>query len=167
MRTDESYQVARKEFSDVVRALNQESDRGCALFAAAYLDSVLAKLLRSRLVQDSRVDDDLFRGQAPLSAFSARIKMAYYLSLIDAEERRALDSVRSIRNHFAHHPEIAHFSDQRIRDKCSNLFPELMPPSLQRSARLQFIGAIAHLLGKIHGSLLESLKSRAEEDKAM
>jgi DNA-binding MltR family transcriptional regulator len=165
MDEEEQYQVVRSEFSNVVKALNKESDRGCALFAAAYLDAVLAKLLKSSLVQDSRVEDDLFRGQAPLSAFSARIKMAYYLRMINAEERKALDTIRSIRNHFAHHPNVAQFSDHPIRDKCANLFPQLMTSGLMRTARLQFIGAIAHLLGKIHGSLLESLKSKGAPDK--
>ncbi|WP_305825787.1 MltR family transcriptional regulator [Massilia brevitalea] len=155
---DAQIKQLREEFSQVLHGINSESDRGCALFAAAYLDKALAELLRSRMIQDKRLDEDIFSSQAPLGTFSSRIKLTYYMGMITVEERKGLDTVRSIRNHFAHHPDVAQFSDQMIRDKCLNLFPQEMAGGLN-TPRLRFVGAIAFLLGKIQGSMLESKKA--------
>jgi hypothetical protein len=63
------------------KPLSAESDRGCALFAAAYLDSSLSDLLYVSLVAKKKIESDLFDGTNPLMTFSSRIKMAYYLGL--------------------------------------------------------------------------------------
>jgi len=64
------------------KALTAESDRGCALFAAAYLDASLSDFLYVSLVSNKSIEKDLFEGSAPLATFSSRIMMAYYLGLI-------------------------------------------------------------------------------------
>jgi hypothetical protein len=51
-------------------------DRGCALFAAAYLDASLSDLLYVCLVSNESIETDLFEGTAPLATFSSRIKVA-------------------------------------------------------------------------------------------
>jgi DNA-binding MltR family transcriptional regulator len=149
----------REEFKNVIIALRAESDRGCALFAAAYLDEALARLLRARMVQDSRMEKDLFISQAPLGAFSARIKMVYYLGELGSEERQMLDTIRGIRNHFAHHFEATSFSDQSIADRCRHLIS--IPGDLvtrDKSPRVLFIGAISYLLGQIIARLSGAAK---------
>jgi len=54
------------EFKSVVDGLSEESDRGCALFAAVYLNDGLARLSKKRLVQNPNMTKDLFISQAPL-----------------------------------------------------------------------------------------------------
>jgi hypothetical protein len=54
----------RGEFLAFRQALTKESDRGCALFAAAFLDKTLSDLLYLSLVNDKKVERDLFEGNA-------------------------------------------------------------------------------------------------------
>ncbi|GAD88421.1 hypothetical protein VHA01S_005_00230 [Vibrio halioticoli NBRC 102217] len=67
--------------------LAKESDRGCALYATSYIDSALSDLLYCALATDKKIEKELFDGTAPLSTFSARINMAYYLGKISKAEK--------------------------------------------------------------------------------
>lgn len=87
------------EFRD---SLNPESDRGCALMAAAFLDAELDSLLRKYVVANPRVADDLFGQSRPISTFSSRIDLAYLLGLLDQVTHRDLHLIRKIRNDFGH-----------------------------------------------------------------
>jgi DNA-binding MltR family transcriptional regulator len=82
--------------------LNPETDRGCALMAAAYLDERLGEFMKGYFVDDSKVADDLLEQSRPLGTFSSRIDMAYALGLISEEEHRGLHPIRRIRNDFGH-----------------------------------------------------------------
>ena len=122
--SDQIPEAIRRQFADFQafrRALTQESDRGCALFAAAFLDTALEQLVRASLLQSKKVDEDLLEGTAPLATFSARIKLSYYLGLISAECRAELDTIRKIRNDFAHDASLISFDTQSIADRCLNL----------------------------------------------
>lgn len=101
--------------------LSAESDRGCALTAAAYLDEGLATLLRNRLVQDKGNIDALINRGRPLSTFSARIRIAYAVGLISKDCMSDLNTIRDIRNEFAHLHGPVSFSDQSIAHRCRNL----------------------------------------------
>lgn len=109
------------KFTKFRTALITESDRGCALFAASYLDKALEELLEACMVQHKKMREELFTGQSPLSTFSSKIKMAYYLGKIAESERRDLETIRSIRNEFAHDPEKLTFENQSIKARCNNL----------------------------------------------
>lgn len=137
-----------EQFQEFRMALSTESDRGCALFAAAYLDVSLGDLLRCCLVFKKKMDDELFKGQSPLSTFSARIKMAYYIGLLSQSERADLEIIRGIRNEFAHHPEYLDFEVQSIRDRCGNLTNHWHQDD--ERARAKFTGTVSALLAVIH-----------------
>lgn len=138
---------AIEDFSAFRMALNHESDRGCALFAAAYLDKKLGELLKACMVQHRKMEEELFVGQNPLSSFSSRIKLAYYLGKIAPSERKDLDTIRSIRNEFAHHANLLSFDDQSIRDRCNNLTHNWREK--EASARTKFNAAVSALLIRI------------------
>ena len=82
--------------------LTEETDRGCALMAAAYLDDQLECLLRRTLVDDNTAIDDLLRSAGALGSFSARIELCYALGLLPGQARRDLHLIRKIRNDFGH-----------------------------------------------------------------
>lgn len=151
-----------EEFTAFRKALTHESDRGCALFAAAYLDKALSELLYLSLVTDKKIEKDLFEGTAPLSAFSARIKMAYYLGKISKECRADLDTVRGIRNDFAHHATIISFDDQSIADRCRNLQFSYHDKKDARP-RAHFTSAACGILAMVQ---MTGLKSQAPQVKA-
>lgn len=139
--------VAIEDFTTFRMALVHESDRGCALFAAAYLDKGLHDLLKSCLVKHKRMDEEMFGSQSPLAGFSSRIKAAFYLGKIAPSERKDLDTIRSIRNEFAHHAELLSFEDQSIRDRCANLTFNWRETHV--SARTKFNAAVSALMIRI------------------
>ena len=144
------------------QALTSESDRGCALFAAAYLDVCLSDLLYVSLVENKNIDKDLFEGTAPLSNFSSRIKLAYYLGLISRSCRRDLDIVRGIRNDFAHKPEIISFETQSIRDRCKNL--SFSYQEKDADPRSHFTAAVMRVLSHIHIATLTTTPHTEKPD---
>jgi DNA-binding MltR family transcriptional regulator len=80
----------------------QGSDRAMVIVAAAQADDALREMIE-RLMRPTLSDqDELFDGDAPLATFSARIRVAYRLGLIDDRLVRALNILRRIRNGFAH-----------------------------------------------------------------
>jgi len=89
------------------RSLVHESDRGCAIVGAAYLNNDLDALLRARFCHQApspKKDLDwLLDGPlAPLRSFGVRIRLARALGLITPIQSKSLDAIRSIRNKFAH-----------------------------------------------------------------
>src|SRR5262245_8018990 len=70
-----------------------ESDRAVALIVAAWVDDALGDLLRAYLVQDAKVIEEMFKPMAPLSTFSAKIKAAHLVGLIDKRQFENLDTI--------------------------------------------------------------------------
>jgi len=94
-----------------------ESDRGRVLFLAAQLDVYLREVLESFLVDDKSVSD-LFEGPyAPFGSLSAKTKAAFVLGLITRREAEHVDSVRRVRNVFAHQLD-ASFESAEVKKLC-------------------------------------------------
>lgn len=110
-----------KYFSEFLREFQEETDRGAALVGAALIDTRLERLLCAHFL-DSKIAAELVSaGNAPLSAFSSRIKVSYALGLITDLEFREAQTIRKIRNDFAHGAHGLRFSSQHIKDLCRNL----------------------------------------------
>jgi hypothetical protein len=101
--------------------LSNETDRGSALMAAAFLDDRLKALIESRLVNDAKIVKRGFDFNGPLGTFSSRIDFAYLLGLIPKNARLDLHKLRAIRNAFAHESGPLDFNDQAISQKCDGL----------------------------------------------
>ena len=80
----------------------KESDRGAALLAGSMLDEILGRLLRAHLIAEPESDKLLTGFNAPLGTFNARIIAAYCLGLIERLEFKEANTIRKIRNKFAH-----------------------------------------------------------------
>jgi DNA-binding MltR family transcriptional regulator len=136
------------------QSLDLESDRGCALFSASFIDEALATLLKASLVSDNKTDQALFNGTAPLATFSSRISMSFYLGKLPAACRQDLEIVRRIRNEFAHRADSISFSDPAIADRCNALRFSLRDKNA--SPRAHFTSAIFALLALIHEATIDS-----------
>ena len=55
--------------------------------AAAWLDDALESVIRAQFRPDKSVANDVMRADGPLGSFSARIKIAYLLDLIELTAR--------------------------------------------------------------------------------
>jgi len=147
-----------ESFESLLANLQAESDRGCVLIAAAYLDDTLEMLLRTYFANDAasvrKAVDPLFSGLGPLSSLSAKTKLAFALKLIDPHQFHNLEMVRKIRNRFAHSFEGAALSSQELADQISSLIltdsaEERMKvrPETVQEAKLRFTIAVSYLIG--------------------
>lgn len=104
----------------IANELKAETDRGAVLVIAAFLDDLLRLLLKRHFNNDDKVVNELLSKSGPLGTFASRIKLAYCLDLIRRELYADLQTVRKIRNEFAHTHEPANFGADRIRDLVGN-----------------------------------------------
>ncbi len=142
--------------------LTLETDRGCALMAAAYLDGRLAEWLTSYFVDDWKVVGALLGQDRLLSTFSSRIDTAYLLGLISPRERKALHLIRKIRNEFGHVPEPISFNDQRIASWCKSL--EALSFYRRGNHRAMFTGAAMIVLAAINARHRSTVHLKAQQD---
>ena len=140
---------------DFRRALTRETDRGCALYAAAYLDRAISDLLYLSLVENKNVERDLFEGTAPLASFSSRITLAYYLGKLSPSMRRDLNLIRKIRNDFAHSAENLTFETEAIANRCKAL--QYSYHDADQRPRGHFTAAVCGILSTIEMTGLHSV----------
>ena len=140
-----------EEVSSFQKMLRQETDRGCALACASYLESDLGELLKADLIDDKKVIEELLQSpQAPLSSFNPRIEASYAIGKVGASARRDLHLIRRIRNLFAHQSIEISFDDVTIASRCRelghNIFGETLKP------RRRFVRTTLGVLAVVHGA---------------
>jgi DNA-binding MltR family transcriptional regulator len=144
-----------------IEAMQKESDRGAALFAASILDLYLGELIQAFLV-DSSKSRALFKGAtSPLSSFNNRISMAYALGLINEDESHDYHVIRDIRNKFGHRIDITSFEDGDISHLLSTIKSAVFKFDGRANAkRLEFDTAITLLIVRVHDRKAEVEKQR-------
>jgi DNA-binding MltR family transcriptional regulator len=156
-------QFGLKEVMAFRESLRSETDRGCALMAAAFLDEKLKNLLQAFLINDPKSFEYLFYGTGGLSSFSSRIEMAYLLGFISPNMKRDLNMIRKIRNEFAHSAEVINFNTSPISDRCNEL--KYVPETYrERSPRDKFIRASFIIAGIILGHTLSTERRTFKQD---
>ena len=130
--------------------LVHESDRGVILIIGAMLDELLAELLKN--VLDPAVSDKLLNGStAPLGSFSARAKLAFAISVINAQDYKDIEVIRRVRNAAAHFDVRqgfdTGFESQSVIGLCRNLSQDML--STGASTRERFIFAAKITCGSI------------------
>lgn len=99
-----------------------EDDFQCAIIAASYIDSCLASLLQSYLIE-GHTSAQLLDYGGTLGEMGARAKLAYCLGLIPKETLQDINTIGEIRNIFAHDVTVRKFTDEDITAKCGSLIP--------------------------------------------
>lgn len=110
--------TALEEFE---KELKYSSDRGIALICGSIIDYQLGDLLKSFLIKSASLDKDLFKGTAPLATFDSKLKLAFYLGLINEGEKRNITYIQRVRNRFAHQFLDISFENVDIKNLCSIL----------------------------------------------
>jgi hypothetical protein len=144
------------------KTLNAETDRGCALMAAAYLDEQLKNLISKRLVSNKKVQEKIFDARGPLGTFSSRIDFAYLLGLIGPRAQRDLHLIRNIRNSFGHTSRPLTFEEPSIANRCKELYYDAFSDLL--APRKKFIRVVLGVLGVIHACEMHSLHIKQAKD---
>ncbi len=175
MATSEIYERF-DDVKDFRLSLNAESDRGCALMAASFLDQELENIIRRFLVDSDNVFDELFGVSRPIGSFSARIDCAYMLGLIDSVIRRDLHLIRKIRNEFGHSAKPTTFEQQELASRCHKLSLNLGEKG--RPPRKKYVSAAVGVLAFLHTALhkkqrlverqpIDLNKAKASSDKML
>lgn len=105
-----------------ISAKPQASDRSDALTAAAIIEHRLELAITMHLRKGitAREKKDIFDGGSggPLGDFHSKIRMARALGIITKDQEEDLDTIRVIRNAFAHSIHPMTFSDEAIVRAC-------------------------------------------------
>jgi mannitol operon repressor len=110
------------EINAFLHELEIETNRGAALLGAAMIDDSLRGIIAAYLIDRKTIVDELLtNANAPLQAFSARSKLVYCLGLISRAEYFNIDTIRDIRNKFAHKVHGLSFGDKKVADLCRKL----------------------------------------------
>ncbi|WGL16198.1 hypothetical protein PVT68_15670 [Microbulbifer bruguierae] len=114
--------VMIQKFSEVWRALKNESVRGSVIIAAAEIEDQLEELLKNRFLLCCESSDSLFDGgNAPVGTMSSKIELAYRTGCIGPQLRKSLHILRKLRNDFAHLSQEISFDTQSVKDRTRNL----------------------------------------------
>jgi len=131
--------------SDMARLVDdfqKETDRGVALLGAAFLDDVLAVMLRAFFVDDREAVNKLITAGRPLESFGSRTHLGYCVGLLGTDIYDDMNLIREIRNDFAHRQPTS-FELEEISLKCRKLKAvKVMMPEEGCNGRDRFIVSV-------------------------
>lgn len=131
--------------------LDKESERGCGLLAASWLEGVVKDLLRCTMFEGAPEPllKDVFSGSGAYSTFSACIGICYLSGQISKKEHNALNIIRKVRNECAHSENLdISFANHKISNRCKELqkiFPDLAK-HLSNDPKAIFIAICSYLV---------------------
>jgi len=154
------------ERNEMTSAFHEESDRGAAILAGSFVEHTLGQYVKFR-IRDKKLADTLFGAMGPLSSFDQRIAIAYAFDLISQVQYKDFETIRKIRNHFAHHPLDTTFNTNDIKQLCAalSMFKETSHESHPAPGERH---RIAYLLscGISCGRLLNTIEAAEKEAKS-
>jgi hypothetical protein len=143
-------QLSKDSFRAFIDEITSQSDRACALVAAASLDDVLKNILVAQFfhLDDVEIEAMFDANNAMLSSFSNKIALAHALCCITDENKSDLSIIRRIRNVFAHTAINVDFDTDIINNECLKLkaFENIFDgPKENCTPRQLFMGASLYL----------------------
>jgi hypothetical protein len=97
------------------------SDRAVAIIAATLLEDRLTRTLKARFNENKKITDELFKVSGPLGYFGTKINVGFLVGLYGEPFRRELETIKDIRNAFAHSLQVRDFKTDKIRGLINNL----------------------------------------------
>jgi len=119
--TKSAEDIGAEVIAEMDREFHESSDRVIAIVGAAYLDSMLERLLRQVFIEAPDEVERLLRPDSPLGSNGSRYEIAYCLGLITRDQRHDLKVIAKIRNTFAHDFKANSFDVPPVRDFCASL----------------------------------------------
>lgn len=137
--------------ADFVKDIHGKSDRAVAIVAAALLNAHLEQLLAGFFVDDEREIRALLDGDRAAGTFGTRIRLAYLLGLISAEEHADLWAIGQIEAVCAREMGELSFTDLPMRGWCLDMrLPnKIMLSGEMRTPRRMFVFTAALLLRQL------------------
>lgn len=107
--------------ASAIEALAQDSDRAAAIVACSLLEARLKRTILSHLHKNTEITDKLFDVSGAIGYFGTQLNLGFLLGIYAEPFRRELDTIRKIRNDFAHKVTATSFQKDRIRDLSKSL----------------------------------------------
>jgi hypothetical protein len=121
-RTDDAQASAADAARTIALQMLEERGRGAVLVGVARVDAALESLLQAVLLPAAGATDTFFQPDRPLGSFGARITLAARLGLIEPPVAQALQTLRRVRNAFAHSTTTATLSDSGHADRLAQAY---------------------------------------------
>ena len=140
------------------------------MLGALCVQDVLNSLILSRLERrDTDTAEELTSRDGPLYSFASAILLAYGMGLIEKEVKTRLDTIRRVRNAFAHAYRPVSFKTTSIADACHSLRKPRTahPDGIDKgsAARHDYLAAVFSECGKMARSSEKHLGSEVRKLK--
>jgi hypothetical protein len=129
----------------LVRQVKDEmegSDRANAVVGGAFVEKHLTYFLKSRMVKDKKVIEEMFAPGRAFGDFGAKVDLGYLIGAYSKRAHKELITIRRIRNYFAHQFDLNSFERDDIRDHCQNL-------NLSQSKNIMLVASVGLTLGEL------------------
>lgn len=114
--------MSAEDMEAIRREILEQTDRGAAITAFAFLDETLRRAIQGKFIPLSASRQKaLFTGTGPLGTFDARVDIAHALDLITSAMSSEMKLIARIRNKFAHQMHPLQFAEKEIKELCGNL----------------------------------------------
>lgn len=143
---DDNYFKNLDKLNSYLRDLDE---RGLVLSLAAFAEDSLGTLIKSFLIPSNSTNQLIEGFNAPLGAFSARIKFCYSSGLITKTQFEDLEHLRKIRNEFAHTWQHISFETPKIADHIKSMSHSRIDSSYPKDRAEKFRSSISCLLIEI------------------
>jgi len=132
-----------------IENMKLESDRGAVLSIAAALEDRLKEIIL-HFLKNVTSSEALFESyNAPIGTFSSKILFAHALGLISDNEYKELETLRKMRNEFAHTWENITLESTKIKGKLKNLPVLGLSPEERKTPRACFNNWSAVFLARL------------------
>jgi hypothetical protein len=152
-------------YEEASKELREGTDRAVAIVGALYVQDALNGLIVVHLARtDETTMGELYNRDGPLHSFGTATLLAYAMGLIEQSTKTRLDTIRRVRNAFAHAFRPITFETPAIADACRGL---LYKPAPDIAAILEDMGKALHYNAKYQFLQTVFSESRALSAKSL
>ena len=166
------YRMDNKQLMTIQNEIaTQPNDRARVLVAGALLEDWLGMMtavkieaVRRRSLSDAEISE-IFDNFGPMHSFEMKIRMSSALGVIDKPLRKDLETIKTIRNYFAHEPNPISFKDKDVQNSCEKLTlwksvrePEADPSTASGKFTISVTAAMAMLAASVADDLIENAR---------
>lgn len=109
------------EEQQAIEEMEATSDRAAAIVIASLVEDRLTSALQAAMADAPSIKSDLFRSSGPLGSFAAKGDLALLVGLLTEDAHKDLNTMRRIRNVFAHELKPTQFdTNDQIRQLAQN-----------------------------------------------
>jgi hypothetical protein len=118
-----TWYIGKESHYEVLNEIDQQTDRGAAIVAAALVEDYLSDAIKTRLHARGKARTDVIKGlfDRALGTFAAKIDLGFALGLYLEDAHKDLNTVRLVRNQFAHHKSQISFTSGEPSRLCRDV----------------------------------------------